>query len=108
MRSRKTRRGMAVAATLVSAGLVLAGCGGDDGESGGGSASGTWPGEGKAECADLEQLSQFGDLTGKEVSVYTSIVAPEDKPHIDSWKLFTTCTGATAKYEGSKEFEAQL
>jgi alpha-glucoside transport system substrate-binding protein len=99
---------MAVAATLVSAGLVLAGCGGDDGKSGGSSASGTWPGEGKSECADLEQLSQFGDLTGKEVDVYTSIVAPEDKPHIDSWKLFTTCTGATPKYEGSKEFEAQL
>ena len=50
MRSRNTRRGMAVAAALVSAGLVLAGCGGSDSD-GGSEASGTSPGEGKAECA---------------------------------------------------------
>ncbi|ABL83412.1 MULTISPECIES: ABC transporter substrate-binding protein [unclassified Nocardioides] len=104
MRSRKTRRGMAVAAALVSAGLVLAGCGGSD-DGGSGEASGKSPGEGKAEC---EQLTQFGDLTGKDVTVYTSIVAPEDKPHIDSWKVFEDCTGADVKYEGSKEFETQL
>ncbi|HEU5039102.1 MAG TPA: ABC transporter substrate-binding protein [Nocardioides sp.] len=97
---------MAAAAALVSTGLVLAGCASSD--SGGGEASGTWPGEGKAECKGLEQLADFGDLSGKSISVYTSIVAPEDKPHIDSWKLFTTCTGATPKYEGSKEFETQL
>ena len=106
MRSRNTRRGMAAAAALVSAGLVLAGCASDS--EGSSSVSGTWPGDGKSECADLQQLADFGDLTGKSISVYTSIVAPEDQPHIDSWKLFTTCTGATPKYEGSKEFEAQL
>jgi alpha-glucoside transport system substrate-binding protein len=103
MRSRNTRRGMAAAAALVTAGLVLAGCGGDDSE--GGSAGGTSPGEGKAECADL---TQFGDLSGEEVSIYTSIVAPEDKPYINSFKLFEECTGAKVAYEGSKEFEAQL
>ncbi|GAA1156316.1 ABC transporter substrate-binding protein [Nocardioides aquiterrae] len=107
MRSRNTRRGMAAAAALVSTGLVLVGCASSD-SGGGKAASGTWPGEGKAECKGLEQLADFGDLTGQTVSVYTSIVAPEDKPHIDSWKLFTTCTGATPKYEGSKEFETQL
>ena len=107
MRSRNTRRGLAAAAALVSTGLVLAGCASSD-SGGSKAASGTWPGEGKAECKGLEQLADFGDLTGEEVTVYTSIVAPEDKPHIDSWKLFTTCTGATPKYEGSKEFEAQL
>src|SRR6478735_5629374 len=106
MRSRNTRRGMAAAAALVSAGLVLAGCASDS--EGGSTVSGTWPGDGKSECADLQQLADFGDLSGKSISVYTSIVAPEDQPHIDSWKLFTTCTGATPKYEGSKEFEAQL
>ncbi len=105
MRTRNTRRGMAVAATLVSAGLVLAGCGGSDSEGGSDKAGGTSPGEGKAECA---QLTQFGDLSGKDVTVYTSIVAPEDKPHIDSWKVFEDCTGADVKYEGSKEFETQL
>jgi alpha-glucoside transport system substrate-binding protein len=108
MRSRNTRRGLAVAAALVSTGLVLAGCG-DDGDDGGGSeASGTWPGEDMAECEALAQLADFGDLDGKDVSIYTSIVAPEDQPYIDSFKLFETCTGATVTYEGSKEFEAQL
>ena len=76
--------------------------------SGGGAASGTWPGADKTECADLEQLADFGDLSGEEVGVYTSIVAPEDTAQKDSYKLFTTCTGAKVNYEGSKEFEAQL
>jgi alpha-glucoside transport system substrate-binding protein len=88
----------------MSAGLVLAGCGGSDSE-GGSEASGTSPGEGKAEC---EQLTQFGDLSGKEVSLYTSIVSPEDQPYKDSFALFTECTGAEVVYEGSKEFETQL
>jgi alpha-glucoside transport system substrate-binding protein len=101
MRTPKTR-GMAAVATLLSAGLMLAGCGGDDG---GGSAGGTAPGDGKPEC---KGMTEWGDLSGDEVTVYTSIVAPEDQPHIDSWKLFEDCTGADVKYEGSKEFEAQL
>jgi alpha-glucoside transport system substrate-binding protein len=52
--------------------------------------------------------SQFGDLTGKTVNVYTVIVAPEDKPYVEAYKPFTDCTGATVNYEGSKEFEAQI
>jgi len=109
MRSRNTRRGMAAAAVLVSAGLVLAGCGGSDDDGGdGGKASGTWPGEGKAECKGLEQLADFGDLTGKTVSVYTSILPPEQQAQEASYKLFTECTGAEVKYEGSDQFETQL
>ncbi|SFC88018.1 carbohydrate ABC transporter substrate-binding protein, CUT1 family [Nocardioides terrae] len=97
---------MALTAAFVSAGMVLAGCGGsDDGGSDSKSAGGTSPGEGKAGC---EQLTQFGDLTGKKVHVYTTIVAPEDQSQKDSYKLFTTCTGATVEYEGSKEMEAQI
>jgi alpha-glucoside transport system substrate-binding protein len=53
-------------------------------------------------------LTSFGDLSGKTVKIYTSIVAPEDKSHKDSYQLFTRCTGAAVQYEGSKEFEAQL
>lgn len=101
MRSRTTR--LTPVAALMAAGLVLTACGGDEG--GTNKAEGTSPGEGKAEC---EQLTQFGDLSGKKVNVYTSIVAPEDKPHKDSYKVFEECTGATVQYEGSKEFEAQL
>jgi alpha-glucoside transport system substrate-binding protein len=105
MRTRNTRRVAALAAAVVGAGLALASCANDDN---GGAASGTWPGADKSECKDLSQLADFGDLSGKDVSVYTSIVAPEDAPQKDSYKLFTTCTGANVKYEGSKEFEAQL
>jgi alpha-glucoside transport system substrate-binding protein len=102
----KARRGLAAFACVLSASLVLAACGGDD-EGGGGTnkAEGKAPGEGKAEC---EGLTEFGDLSGTTVKLYTSIVAPEDQSHKDSYKLFTECTGAEVQYEGSKEFEAQL
>jgi alpha-glucoside transport system substrate-binding protein len=106
MGSTKARRGVAAFAVVVTGSLVLAACGGSSGGGGGSSsAGGTSPGKGKAECAGL---TSFGDLTGKTVKVYTSIVAPEDQAQKDSYKLFTTCTGAQVQYEGSKEFEAQL
>ena len=107
MRSRNTRRGVAVAAAVLSAGFVLAGCASSD-SGGGGSATGTWPGEGKSECTGLDQLADFGDLTGKTVSIYTSILPPEQQTQEASYKLFTTCTGAAVKYEGSDQFETQL
>jgi alpha-glucoside transport system substrate-binding protein len=104
MRPHISRRGAAVAAALLAGGLALSACGSDSGGDTK-SAGGTSPGKGDPQCA---QLTQFGDLTGKKVHIYTSIVAPEDKPHKDSYKLFTKCTGASVEYEGSKEFEAQL
>lgn len=99
-----TKRPVAYAAAATVVGLVLAGCGGDDGaetQTAGGEA----PGAGQAECAQLEQ---FGDLSGTEVSIYTSIIAPEDEVHKQSYQVFEDCTGATVNYEGSSEFEAQL
>ena len=103
MRTSTARRGVASLAMLLTAALSLTACGEDEG--GSSSAGGSSPGEGKTEC---EGLTGFGDLTGKEVKVYTSIVAPEDKSQKDSYKLFTTCTGAKVVYEASREFEAQL
>jgi alpha-glucoside transport system substrate-binding protein len=92
---------------LASASLLLAACGGSSG--GSSSAGGKAPGLNKSECAPIKSImTQYGDLTGKNVHVYTSIVAPEDQAQKDSYKLFETCTGATVQYEGSKEFEAQL
>ena len=98
-----SRRMSAGVAALALAGLGLSACGSDDG--GSSSAGGTAPGAGKAECAQLEQ---FGDLTGKTVSVYTSIVAPEDAAQKASYQVFEDCTGAKVDYEGSQEFETQL
>ena len=97
---RSFNKGRAFTASVVGLGLALslAACGSDDEKK-----TGT-PGA-SGDCAAYEQ---YGDLKGKTVSVYTSIVTPEDTPHIDSYKPFEECTGAKITYEGSKEFEAQL
>ncbi len=110
MGSTKARRGLAAVAVVMSASLVLAACGGDD-DGGGGSTSagGKAPGDAKAECAPIKSImDEFGDLSGKSVKIYTSIIAPEDEAHKASYALFEDCTGASIEYEGSQEFEAQL
>jgi len=95
---RKTTRRAALVA-LATVPLVLSACGGDDDGGGGGG------GSGDTDCSFFED---FGDLSGKTITVYTSIVAPEDQPHVDSYKPFEDCTGATVEYQGDKEFETQL
>ena len=97
---RKTLRTVALAGAFS---LALAACGGSD-DGGNDTASGGGGG-GDVDCADYEQ---YGDLEGQEVSIYTGIVTPEDQPHIDSYKPFEECTGATINYEGDKSFEAQV
>lgn len=94
------RRLAAATAAVMALGLAASACG-----SGTEKASGTSPGKGKPECA---QLTKYGDLTGKSVHVYTTIVAPEDASQKASYKLFTQCTGAKVQYEGSREMEAQI
>lgn len=97
-----TRRRYAAVAGGVGLALALAACSS-------GSTTGTATSGGTTEVkAGCEAYAPYGDLTGKSVSVYTSIVAPEDQPQIDSYKPFEDCTGAKVVYEGSKEFEAQL
>jgi len=99
MNSRKRRGYAAAAATGASLALVLTACSGGDDDGGGSEPSSS------TDCAAYEQ---YGDLSGKSISVYTSIVEPEAKQQTDSYKPFEECTGATIKYEGSREFEAQL
>lgn len=98
--STRRRRSAAVAGGLGIA-LVLTACGGDSGDGGDGDAEAG----GEVDCSAFEE---FGDLEGETVSVYTSIVSPEDAPHIESYRPFEECTGAEVDYEGSREFEAQL
>ena len=93
---------MTALASGVGVALLLAGCGA--GETSGGSSEA----EGSDLSIDCAPYEEFGDLEGETVSVYTSIVDPEDKPQIDSYKPFEECTGVEVKYEGSREFEAQL
>ncbi|MGN8244549.1 ABC transporter substrate-binding protein [Cellulomonas soli] len=99
MKSVNRRRAYAAVAAGAGLTLVLTACGGGDDNAGDDETTSS------ADCAAYEQ---YGDLSGKTVTVYTSIVSPEDQPQIDSYKPFEECTGATISYEGSKEFEAQL
>jgi alpha-glucoside transport system substrate-binding protein len=101
MAFRTTRRGAVAVTCGVGLSLVLAACGGDDGDDGDGGGAAA----GDADCSAYEQ---YGDLEGTQVTVYTSIVAPEDAAHIESYAPFEECTGATVVYEGSAEFEAQI
>src|SRR3954447_20360335 len=99
---RKHKSATAVAG-LAAVGLLLTACGSSgSSSSAGGGASG---GSASADCAPY---TAFGDLKGKQVSVYTGIVAPEDQQQIDSYKLFENCTGVKVNYEGNKDFEAQI
>lgn len=97
-----SKRRIAALTGVLAVALTATACGSsDDGGSGGSSASG-------GSSIDCAPYKAFGDLKGKTVTVYTSITAPEDAPHQASYKPFEECTGVTIKYEGSKEFEAQL
>ena len=102
--SNKTNRQVLVA---LSAGAMLAvtACSGGSTPAPGGAAT-TPAGGGGADCAAYKS---YGDLSGKTVTVYTSIASDaEAQPHKDSFKPFEKCTGAKVEYEGSREFEAQL
>ena len=98
-----SRRRYAAVAGGVGLALVLAACSSGDADGDSTASAG-----GDEMMAGCEAYADYGDLSGKTVTVYTSIVSPEDQPHIDSYKPFEECTGAKVVYEGSKEFEAQL
>jgi alpha-glucoside transport system substrate-binding protein len=103
MSSIRSRRTLAAVAGGLGFALVLTACSGDSDGGGGDDTAGA--GGGDADCAAYEE---YGDLSGKEITVYASIVDPEAQQQIDSYKPFEECTGATIAYEGSREFEAQL
>jgi alpha-glucoside transport system substrate-binding protein len=96
-------RSRVVLASTLSAGLVfgMAACGDDKG-------SDSTSTSASSSSIDCSPYTKFGDLKGKTVSVYTSIVTPEDTPQIDSYKPFEQCTGVTVKYQGDKSFETQV
>lgn len=97
------RRGLALAAGVASTALLLGACA--DTENGGGGG-----GEEEAEAFEIDcaAYDEFGDLEGKTVSVYTTIVEPEAETQQASYEPFEECTGVTVEYEGSREMEAQL
>ena len=87
----------------LSLALALAACMPSDNTDAGSGATGD-----ASVAPGCEDYAQYGDLSGKTVSVYTSIVEQEQTDQEDSYVKFEECTGATIAYEGSREFEAQL
>ncbi len=82
------------------------------GATGGSETAGSTAGSGAAVpdegdwCQKLKDT--FGDITGKSVDLYTSIITPEDTPYKNAFKVWEDCTGAKLSYTGDKNFEAQL
>ncbi len=56
----------------------------------------------------VRAYTQYGDLSGKEVNIYASILSPELEMYEAAFVPFEECTGANLIFEGSSEFEAQL
>ena len=94
------RRRTATVIGGVAAALLLAACGSSSG--GGGSAT---PTNTDPACADY---AVYGSHPNTTVTVFTSILPPEQQLFEKAWAQFQTCTGITVKYEGSNQFEAQL
>ena len=105
--SLKTRgRSSVLIAGGVAAAFALAACGSSSG--GGGTAS-TSPSTSASVSAECQPYAAYGTFAaGTTVSVFTSILPPEQQKFEASWAQFAKCTGITVKYEGSDQFEAQL
>jgi alpha-glucoside transport system substrate-binding protein len=98
------RRGSAAVVGTLGVTLALAACGVGGSTSSATSSSGG-PANSDPACA---AYASYGTFTGKSVSVFTSILAPEDAQHKKSYEQFTKCTGIKINYEGSNTFEAAL
>jgi alpha-glucoside transport system substrate-binding protein len=93
----RPRQAFAIAGAVALA-LTATACSDSGGDDAGGSGD-------SGECA---AYSAYEGHDGTTVSVYASILEPEDALLMESWKEFEDCTGITIDYEGSGEFEAQL
>ncbi|MDR1633618.1 MAG: ABC transporter substrate-binding protein [Bifidobacteriaceae bacterium] len=102
------KRSIGSSAIAIGLGLALAvsmaACGNNDKDKDNTGAS-KGGGDTKADCAAYEQ---YGDLSGKSISVYTTFVDVEGASYEESFKPFEECTGAEIKYEGSKSLTADV
>ena len=100
------RRGAALLVGGVAASMLLAACGGSSSSSESTAAASAEPAASVA--AGCEAYAAYGTFDGAKVSVFTSILPPEQQKFEDAWKQFESCTGIDIVYEGSDQFEAQL
>ena len=97
-----SKRKVVAFAGIAAMSLVTAACSS-------GSSDNTGGGTGKADTTDYSKWCDMkSQLQGKSVSIYTSIVTPEDASHKASYKAFEDCTGVKINYEGDKDFEKNL
>jgi alpha-glucoside transport system substrate-binding protein len=99
------RGGLRALAGLAVMALAATACGGSSSSS---TSSGSSGGTSASPQAGCEEFTQYGDLKGKTITVYTGIVTPEDALLKQTWAPFEKCTGATIKGEFDKSFEAQI
>ena len=74
---------------------------------GGGTGSGdAAAGDDSTWCNTIKQ--NWPDISGKSVTLYSSITGDEATALKQSWKDFTECTGATITFNSDKNFEQQI
>jgi alpha-glucoside transport system substrate-binding protein len=84
--------------------MLLAACGGSSSSS-----ESTASAEPAASvAAGCEAYASYGTYEGAKVTVFTSILPPEQQKFEEAWAQFESCTGIDIVYEGSDQFEAQL
>jgi len=116
MTALKRRRGAALIVGGVAATMLLAACGGSSDESSSDAASEPAateaaeeaPAEGDAVAAGCEAYAAYAGNEGTSVTLFTSILPPEQQLFEQAWAEFESCTGIDIVYEGSDQFEAQL
>lgn len=113
------RRGAALLAGGIAATMLLAACGGSSDEAATDSAGGDTAAEETTESTDdagagdavAAGCEAYADMMGSEgstVTLFTSILPPEQQLFEQAWADFESCTGIDIVYEGSDQFEAQL
>jgi len=104
------RRGLALVAGGAVAALLLAACGGgsDSGDTAAPTNGGTTPAPTGDVPAGCEAYAEYLGNEGSTVTLFTSILPPEQQLFEQAWAQFEECTGIDIVYEGSDQFEAQL
>ena len=109
------RRGVAILAGGATAALLLAACGGSDDSGGsatptqtGGETTSAAPSPTGDVPAGCEPYAEYLGNEGSSVTIFTSILPPEQQLFEESWAKFEECTGIDIVYEASDQFEAQL
>jgi len=116
------RRGAAIVIGGAAASLLLAACGGSSTSSESTSAaassapaasasavaSATAAASGGAAAGDCAAFASVTGLEGTKVTMFASILPPEQQQYEAAFKPFEDCTGVDVVYEGSDQFEAQL